>query len=245
MEVKRQILACVLTASALCAFSGCDGGTESSSSGNPKEADKLLSFEQSVSLNFWARNDGGNGYPFNCAFQNDNAVIEDGLLTLSLTQTDGGYAGAEYRSREYYSYGTYSVSMKAAKCPGVISSFFTYTGNPWDEIDIEFLGKDTTKIQFNYYTDGKGGHEYVYDLGFDGAEDFHEYAFEWLPDSITWYVDGVAVYTATEDIPTTSAQIMMNVWNVHDDVAAWAGKFDETQLPVCAQYEWIDYQSAE
>ena len=49
-----------------------------------------------------------------------------------------------------------------------------YTGpsddDPWDEIDFEFLGYDTTKVQLNYYTDGVGGHEYMLDLGFDAYE---------------------------------------------------------------------------
>lgn len=40
-----------------------------------------------------------------------------------------------------------------------------------DEIDVEVLGKDTTKVQFNYYTNGTGNHEYLYDLGFDASED--------------------------------------------------------------------------
>jgi endoglucanase len=135
--------------------------------------------------------------------------------------------------------------MKAAKCPGVISSFFTYTGRPWDEIDIEFLGDDTTRVQFNYYTKGKGHHEYIYHLGFDASEDFHEYAFDWREDSITWYVDGKAVYKATKDIPTTPGQIMMNIWNVADSSADWAGRFDESYLPLRAEYQWIGYQSAD
>ena len=143
------------------------------------------------------------------------------------------------------SYGFYSVKMKAAKCPGVISSFFTYTGRPWDEIDIEFLGDDTTRVQFNYYTKGKGHHEYIYHLGFDASEDFHEYAFDWREDSITWYVDGKAVYKATKDIPTTPGQIMMNIWNVADSSADWAGRFDESYLPLRAEYQWIGYQSAD
>lgn len=67
--------------------------------------------------------------------------------------------------------------MQPISNPGVVSSFFTYTGpsdnNPWDEIDIEFLGKDTTKVQFNYYTNGVGGHEFLYDLGFDASESYH------------------------------------------------------------------------
>ena len=135
--------------------------------------------------------------------------------------------------------------MKPAKGSGVISSFFLYTNRPWDEIDIEFLGNDTTKVQFNYYTNGKGGHEYVYDLGFDASEDFHEYAFEWREDAIIWYVDGKAVYAATEDIPSTPGHIMVNLWNLSEDKTDWAGKFDPSKLPLAAQYEWFGYQSAE
>lgn len=63
------------------------------------------------------------------------------------------YSGAEYRTNDFYSYGYYETSMQPIKNDGVVSSFFTYTGssdnNPWDEIDIEILGKDTTKVQFN------------------------------------------------------------------------------------------------
>lgn len=45
-------------------------------------------------------------------------------------------------------------------------------------INIEILGKDTTKVQFNYFTDSRGDHEFFYDLGFDASEDFHDYAFD-------------------------------------------------------------------
>jgi len=83
--------------------------------------------------------------------------------------------------------------MKPAKNVGIVSSFFTYTGptdgTPWDEIDIEFLGKDTTKVQFNYYTNGVGNHEKIVNLGFDAANSYHTYAFDWQPNSIKWYVE--------------------------------------------------------
>ncbi len=194
---------------------------------------------------FWARNDRGNGSPFNCSFMRSNAVVDNGQLTLSLTKGDTGFVGAEFRSGEVFSYGYYSVCMKASKCDGVISSFFTYTGWPWDEIDIEFLGNNTEIVQFNYYTNGIGGHEYFYELGFDASEDFHEYGFDWQPDSITWYVDGVAVYRATKDIPSHSGHIMMNLWNVADTHADWAGKFNGNGLPVKAEYKWIGYQGAD
>ena len=226
----------------------CHGGTTSLGGVENRltlDENKIAVFADGEPRGFWARDDRGNGHPFNCEFRRSHADVADGLLTLSLTGADGKYVGAEYRTHERYSFGFYSVKMKAAKCPGVISSFFTYTNWPWDEIDIEFLGDDTTKVQFNYYTNGVGHHEFVYYLGFDASEDFHEYAFDWQPDSITWYVDGRPVYRATKNIPQTAGQIMMNLWNVADTNADWAGRFDDSHLPVYAQYEWIGYQSAE
>ena len=95
-------------------------------------------------------------------------------------------------------------------------------------------------MQFNYYTDGKGDHEYLYSLGFDASEDFHEYAFDWQEDCITWYVDGKAIYRATKDIPSHPQQIMINVWNCIG-FDGWSGKFDEGALPATAQYKWIAY----
>ena len=209
------------------------------------DSEKIAVFSQGEPEGFWARDDRGNGPPFNCSFRAENAVIEGGTLTLHLTQTANGFAGAEYRTHERTGYGFYSVSMKPAKCSGVISSFFIYWGWPWDEIDIEFLGNDTTKVQFNYYHNGTGNHEFLYDLGFDASEEFHEYAFDWQADSITWYVDGKAVYKATVQLPSEPGHIMVNLWNVADSKAYWAGKFDSSALPVSAQYQWFGYQSVE
>ncbi len=85
-----------------------------------------------------------------------------------------------------------------------------------------------------------GNHEYLFPLGFDAAEDFHEYGFLWEKDAITWFVDGQAVYRATENIPSHGGQIMMNVWNpVGAD--GWAGKLNEAALPAQAAYQWIDF----
>lgn len=205
-----------------------------------REEDKIVRFDRGGSSAFYASDGWSNGSVFGCTWRNSSAVIGGGTLSLTLQRDAWGFASGEYRSRGYYGYGFYSVSMKAAKCSGVISSFFTYTNRPWDEIDIEFLGKDTTGLQFNYYTKGVGGHEFYYALGFDGAEDFHEYAFDWRQDSITWYVDGKPVYRATENIPATPTQIMANVWNCMG-VEEWSGAFDESALPATAQYEWFGY----
>ena len=208
------------------------------------ENEKIIRFSNDDLTGFRLSDGYANNAPFDCFWSSSAVRFEADKMLMSVVEREYNYFGAECRSRASYSYGFYSVSMKAAKCSGVISSFFTYTSNGgWDEIDIEFLGKDTTHVQFNYYTKGVGGHEFYYDLGFDGADDFHEYAFMWQPDSITWYVDGKAVYRATDNIPTLPTQIMMNVWNCagHD---GWSGKFDPTALPATAEYKWIGYSAA-
>lgn len=210
-------------------------------------ADMTADFRKGASSYFEASNGWTNGNPFNCGWYSENAVIKDNALNLTIDKDSSGqynYSAAEYRTKDFYSYGYYETSMKAIKNDGVVSSFFTYTGpsdnNPWDEIDIEVLGKDTTKVQFNYYTNGVGNHEYMYDLGFDASEGFHTYGFLWKPDSITWYVDGKAVYSAYDNIPSTPGKIMMNVWpgiGVDD----WLKPFNGN-TPLTAKYQWVTFK---
>lgn len=190
-----------------------------------------------------------NGDMFgNCTWRAENVNFYNGNMQLSITRDPYGntpYAGGEYRTKEFFGYGMYDVRMKPIKNDGVVSSFFTYTGpvdgNQWDEIDIEFLGKDTTKVQFNYYTNGVGNHEYLYDLGFDASQSFHTYGFLWEKGRITWCVDGKAVYTTTQNIPTTPGKIMMNAWP-GVGVDSWLKPFNGN-VPLTAEYEWASYTS--
>lgn len=193
-------------------------------------------------------NGWSNGNMFNCTWRKNNCTFEDGVMKLTIDLDGQGngaipYSGGEFRSREFYGYGYYEVCMKPIKNDGVVSSFFTYTGpsdnNPWDEIDIEFLGKDTTKVQFNYFTNGKGNHEKVLSLGFDAAEDFHTYAFLWEQNAITWYVDGVEVHKASLNIPKTPSKIMMNVWP-GTGVDGWLNAYDGN-TPISAEYKYFLY----
>ena len=61
------------------------------------------------------------------------------------------FTGASIRRENTTHYGRYEVVMKPARGVGVVTGFFTYTGAYYgtrhDEIDIEFLGKDTTRPQ--------------------------------------------------------------------------------------------------
>lgn len=221
---------------------------ETANNNGPDESASMIAdFRKGFSSYFEASNGWTNGNPFDCGWYSSNVEFKDGALNLTIDKDNSGkynYSGAEYRTKDFYGYGYYETSMQAIKNDGVVSSFFTYTGpsdnNPWDEIDVEILGKDTTKVQFNYYTNGVGNHEYMYDLGFDASKGFHTYGFDWQSDHITWYVDGKAVYTATDNIPSTPGKIMMNVWpgiGVDD----WLKPFNGT-TPLTAKYKWATFK---
>lgn len=211
------------------------------------EGASYVDFRNGMPDGYEASDGWTNGDPFNVTWHSQNVTFEDGKMQLIIdndAKPKKGipYSGGEFRSKDFYGYGRYEVSMKAIKNDGVVSSFFTYTGpsdsNPWDEIDVEILGKDTTQVQFNYYTDGKGGHEYMYDLGFDASEDFHTYAFEWREDSITWFVDGKEAYKAEKKLPVTPGKIMANAW-CGKGVDGWLKAFTDDKLPLTAEYEWV------
>lgn len=242
---KNMPIAAISSILTVVMLTSCSGGSQSDSK---EKYDMYVDFSKGESELFECSDGWSNGNMFNCTWKKKNVTFDAGKMQLTITNNgtseNPSYWAGEYRSKDFYGYGRYEVSMKAIKNDGVVSSFFTYTGpsdnNPWDEIDVEILGKDTTKVQFNYFTDSKGNHEYLHDLGFDASEDFHTYAFEWHKDKIVWFVDGTEVYSADGNIPVTKSKIMMNAWN-GIGVDGWLKAFDNSKLPITAEYQWIAF----
>lgn len=200
---------------------------------NSKEADMKVS---RIS-NYYS-----NGNMFRSYWSADRVRYEDGIGYLSVVDTDKNY-GAELRTYQGYLYGYFGARMKTFKHSGTVQSVFTYNGGPnhiWDEIDIEFLGKDTTHVQFNYYSNGVGGHEYWYDLGFDSSEAFHDYGFKWEENKITWYVDFVPVYSVEARLGQWG-NFFINVWASQPMVENWTGPYEETSVPLEAAYDYMCY----
>ena len=179
----------------------------------------------------FARKDGFSTAWSRSAVQRDT---EDGALVLSLNATPDGVplplVGGEIQSNAKLHYGRYEVVMQAAPGDGVISSFFTYTGphfgDPHDEIDFEFLGRDTTKVWINRFVGGDNLPGEWVDLGFDAAEAPHLYVFEWHPDRIVWYVDGEEFYridAPEHTIPSHPSKLFINIWGGGPGQKDWSG----------------------
>ncbi|AJE47791.1 putative licheninase [Celeribacter indicus] len=198
---------------------------------------------------------GGEGVV--TGYRRDNvefsSAVSDGIggfrlkLTAAPEEDDKPFYGGEVQIDAGFSYGDYEVVMRPAKASGVVSSFFTYTGgtfgHPHHEIDIEFLGKDTTGLYVNIYYDGKPQIGKLVPLGFDASTDFHVYRFEWREEGVTWYVDGEEIYRVSAGevpIPSYPGKLYANLWAVAPGQEGWAGKVDPA-LTVTADYRCMSF----
>jgi len=170
------------------------------------------------------------------------------LALTSLSLFGKAYKGAEYRTKDAFTYGRFETRMKTAGKEGMLASFFTYheitSTTEWNEIDIEILGRYANDVQFNPITKGQVNHVHHSYTDFNPALDYHDYAFEWTPDYVAWFIDGVEVHRQTGDHIKTldlPQKLMMNVWN--PDQPNWVGAWSDNILPAFSYYDWIKYSS--
>ena len=160
--------------------------------------------------------------------------------------------GGELRTIESYVFGRFEVRMKPAQGDGYISSFFTYhdfweifNGN-WEtfinEIDIEFTGNLDNSIQFTTHHPGPWSMTEILDTPFNPFEEYQDYAFEWTPNSVKWFINDIEVYSQNgmDVIDLIYPQkIMMNIWAaMYED---WVGEWNAETMPVYAYYDHVKY----
>ncbi len=157
------------------------------------------------------------------------------------------FKGAEYRTKLSYTYGRFEVRMKSAYREGMLSSFFTYHDGGggienWNEIDIEIMGRYFDNVQFNTLTPNQTNHVAHKPMLSSPHLDYHNYAFEWTPEYVAWFIDDVEVLRQTGahiQTLTLPQKIMMNIWiPLYEN---WAGVFNSGALPAFAYYDWVSY----
>ena len=164
--------------------------------------------------------------------------------------------GGELRTIDSYLYGRFEVNMKSAAGGGYVSSFFTYhdhwedsSPDEWglltNEIDIEMTGNQDASVQFTTHHPGEPNswsYGEIIDVDFNPHIDFHDYAIEWTPYSIKWFVDNIEVYSQDQNIVDDliyPQKIMMNLWSaVWID---WVGVWDPGTMPVNSYYNFVKY----
>jgi endo-1,3-1,4-beta-glycanase ExoK len=70
------------------------------------------------------------------------------------------------------------------------------------------------------------------------------YAFEWRPDSIRWFINGKLVHEARAEadkpFPKTPGKIFLSLW-ASDTLEAWLGKFAYPGKPLVARFDWLAF----
>merc|ERR1712151_665427 len=141
----------------------------------------------------------------------------------------------EFRTRyNIYRYGRYEARFKAPSVRyndpnsngNFISTMFVYRDakfKHWREIDFKVTADAPNTVTSNVlkadgtssWSPGIQASVHGHPSGIHVRRDFHEYAFEWLPTKITWWIDGKVQRTHTGGrvgIPDLPTKIMMNLW---------------------------------
>ncbi|OWM64179.1 xyloglucan endotransglucosylase/hydrolase protein 9-like [Punica granatum] len=171
--------------------------------------------------------------------------------SIALTYDHRG--GARWRTTSRFQYGTFSAHIK---CPGGNTSGLNFNlylsslegDKSQDEIDFEFLGKDRTIVQTNYYTTGTGNREQIHDLGFDCSDGFHKYVIKWDKDFIEWLIDEKVVRREDrkpgESFPDKPMFLYASVWDAsYIDNARWTGPYIGCDAPYVCLYKEIHVPS--
>lgn len=145
-------------------------------------------------------------------------TVSYGSDGVSFTVAKSGDA-PQLTSIFYIMFGRVELTMKCAPGAGIVSSFVMQSDD-LDEIDMEWLGADSTEVQTNYF--GKGDTT-TYNRGqFNPAAnnqaEFIKYTVDWTADRIVWSVGNTVVRTlnygdaAAGQYPQTPMQVKFGTW---------------------------------
>jgi len=191
-------------------------------------------FERIDASRWFLRNDTFSG---NLAlFRHENVLLKPnrGLSLVVKEQLLGvrALSAGAISSRSQYRFGRFEATFQASDIAGVVTGFFLHRNCPRQEIDIEIRGNRPDRLLVNvFYNPGTDGARFDYgyrgtpfqvDLGFDASKAVHQYAIEWEPNEIRWYVDQKLVHRRViwgpTPIPNLPMTLHMNIWatNSHE-----------------------------
>ncbi|PFH50607.1 glycoside hydrolase family 16 protein [Amanita thiersii Skay4041] len=193
----------------------------------------------------------GNAAEYDWVLDKGDIINTGGELVLLLTQENGG---TRLSSTRYIHYGTITARLKTGRWGGVVTAFITMSDIK-DEIDWEFPGAAITEGQTNYFwqgviPEGPNNGQTTKNLQ-DTYDTYHDYTFDWRPETLTFLVDGKAVRTVNKSdtvdasgvarYPSTPSRIQISLWpggisSYASGTIRWAGGLIDWNDP--------DYKSA-
>ena len=193
-------------------------------------------------------------------FNPTNVTVSNGQLHLTMRkeaapkelQKDGyhDYSSAALHTRARASYGYYEVKARPMNSGGSSSFWFTHEDpevHPtWSaEVDVfELCGKNP-EADRRYHmtlhvwrTPESQRHVQVgsyWEAPWRFAEDFHVFGFQWGPDQLRWYVDGVLVRT----VSNTHWHQPLSLHFDSETMPEWFGMPKDADLPSTFSIEYV------
>ncbi|KAJ1976975.1 CRH- protein [Dimargaris verticillata] len=160
-----------------------------------------------------------------------NVAINDGKLELKVTKECNA---TTITYNKLFNSGRISLRMKAARGMGVVTCAVMMGTIFKDEFDIEFTGKDLSIMQSMLWNSGAviPGYEkfepHPVPRG-DASKEYNDYAVEFTPNYIAWFIDNQLVRTIRKDqitvLPRNANQVRFGVWDGSNQ-QEWAGSMD-------------------
>ena len=185
------------------------------------------------------------------AYVPDAFEVANGILRVKAEQRQASYAGKE---RAYTSgmmttyqkftqqYGRFEIRCRVPRGKGMWPAFWLLPEPlAWPpEIDVlEVLGHEPQKGYFtHHFKDAHGQHKSHGGswTGSDLSAAFHEFAVEWSPERLVWFVDGVERFRSEDSIPQVKMYLLVNLAVGGD----WPGAPDaQTRFPKALEVDYI------
>jgi beta-glucanase (GH16 family) len=167
------------------------------------------------------------------------SLTHEGLaITLARNSANAAklFSSGELQSHQAFQHGYFEARMRVPRGDGLVTGLFTYTRpsgtSTWEEIDIEILGRNTRVMELTYHIHGRSRKTEI-ELGFDAADDFHTYGFEWTADAIRWYLDNRLVHEvsgAGVREMRRSQRLYLQLWN-SAQLHQWVGYINPEEAP--------------
>ncbi len=185
------------------------------------------------------------------AYVADAFEVRDGVLRVKADKREAFYDG---KQRAYTSgmmttlgkfsqeHGRFEIRCRVPKGEGMWPAFWLLPEpRGWPpEIDVlEILGHEPNKVHMtHHFRDEQRKHRSRGGswTGPDFSAGFHEFAVEWSPEAIIWFVDGVERFRSDKSIPHGKMFLLVNLAVGGN----WPGAPDEkTQLPAAFEVDYV------
>ncbi|NGO76534.1 family 16 glycosylhydrolase [Streptomyces sp. YC504] len=188
----------------------------------------------------------------------ENVTVGGGAMTVHLCPRNKAGAGCTQQvdSKDLYTgggliskrktrYGYYETRVRTNSGSGWHSAFWAAEAGsgtePRTEIDgFEIDSHVPDKVRHNVIAWTQGTFtSNIYGLDFDSSADWHTYGFEWLEDSVKFYVDGVLKWSQPY-APSAYTHNFLNTWltAIAYDASNSPG-VDESALPGKVQFDYV------